>query len=485
MLACRNSCVIDIGRWLLVQKPSGVVPRREAVVGSTTAVTAILLLILAGALRLLRLGAWSFWADEIFTLRDAQNLSNVKGYPVGYALIGQVVKLFGTSEFAARLLPAVVGAVSVPVIYLIGKRLFSQRAALLAALLLALLSFHIYYSQYARYYTPLVLLATLGMWAAFEGIERNDKRWLVGAVLLTGLAFWTHWTAGLMAPALLLYLVWSAKGAEKPAGLGAANVAILLGPFVVGGLVLATRMGRFLAGWRGDAPFSFLRLLLIFAKVVDRMEPTVLICAAVAVWLLMIERDRRVKWLLPFAALPILVVVGFVGFSQGGSRFAIVSLPAVVLLAGEGMDRLIRYASSGYRTFAWALVALVVISLAMKDVRYFTTERGQRPQWREAIAWAMAQEPDADFIVTTPEIFEHYTGRTAGALRDFDDAVLARELSDASLGTTWIIVERTANVAPTPSQCEVLAERAELVKAFPLRVRFFLDYSVHVFRARH
>ena len=439
---------------------------------------------LACALRFYRLGDWSFWADEVFTLRDMHNLRNVMGYPLGYALIGMAVdlELFGSNEFAARFVPAVVGAISVPVLYLLGRKVVSPRAALFGAALLALSSYHIYYSQYARYYTLLMFLGMVGMWGVYVGIEFGGKKWLILGLLALALAFLTHWTAGLLVPAMLLYLAWSLRGGDKPAGLTPVNLAVLAVPMLAATIALAPILLRFLGAWKGETEFSLQQLALVAMKLVDRMDVMVLICAALGAWWLMIARDRRAKWLLTFAVVPVISVIVFVGFSHGGSRFAFVSLPAVVLLAGVGMDRLIAIAGKRRRKLAWLLVALVFFLLVVKDVRYYGVEQGQRPRWHEAITWAVRGQPEADYIVTTPEIFEYYTGREARALSEFDYAALERELSTPSSRDRWIIVERTANVRPTPTQDEIIERHAELVRTFPLRIRYFLDYSVCVFR---
>ena len=92
----------------------------------------VALFVFGCASRFFRLGDWSFWADELATLRDARNLGAVRYYPVGYALIGWAVRLWGESELAARLVPAVAGAVTVPVVYVMGARLFSRRAGVAA-----------------------------------------------------------------------------------------------------------------------------------------------------------------------------------------------------------------------------------------------------------------------------------------------------------------------------------------------------------------
>lgn len=455
-----------------------------------TALVLALLALLAAALRFWRLGDWSFWADEVATLRDAQGLSRVITYPVGYALIGFAVRLFGSNEFAARLVPAVAGTISVPALYLIGRKLFSERAAILSAVLLAVSSYHIFFSQEARYYTLMMLLSMLAMWCAFVGLERNSRKWLIGAVLLLALAGWTHWTAGLALPAPALYALWRSRKKGRPAGIRWSNLAILFAPFVAVGILFARSILSFLAGWQAKSGFSIGRCALTAAKLADRYEPAALICAAVAAWMLLQQRDRRGKWLLSWALAPSALVILFVGFAEGGSRFALVALPAFLLLAGKGLDILIRYAADDRRKVAWLLAGVVILSLGLKDALYFTVERGQRPRWREAAEYlrSPAHAEGAPLIMTAapagPEALTFYLGRpgperpVAVESKPMDLAELQQQPRDR---VCYVIVEQTSNARPAPDLLKFLEENGALVKSFPLKVRF-LDYSLRIYR---
>lgn len=444
--------------------------------------TAMLLLVAAGLIRFWKLGTWSFWADELATLRDAQNLREVITYPIGYVLIGFAVRLFGVGEFAARLVPAVAGTLTVPVFYLLGRRLFSNRAGIIAAGLLALSCYHVYYSQFARYYTLLMLFGLLGMWAAIVGIERNDRRRLAVAAGLLLLAFLTHWTAGLLLPALVVTCLWFTRGEERPHGVNARNMAVLFGPFVVGAAALGPVILGFFRGWTHGSSFSVLRSGLLVLKLVDRMEPSVVLCAIVGVWLLHVGRDYRLKWLLPFAVVPPVLVAMLVAFSRGGSRFAIVSLPAVLLLAGVGLDRLIHFAGPARRKLAWALVGIVILSLSVKDARYFTAERGQRPRWREAVHYVMRTCPNDPILASAPQIVRHYASAGTGQVEVKPLSEFRPDGSESGAGLPrTFIVEHVANVRPTPEQLDAIRTQATLAKTFPLRVRF-LDYSISIYR---
>jgi len=72
------------------------------------------LTLLAALLRFTHLGTWSFWGDEVFSL---------SGYSDGFVqstsvtLIHLTTYLLGENEWSARLVPAIVGTLSVPLLY--------------------------------------------------------------------------------------------------------------------------------------------------------------------------------------------------------------------------------------------------------------------------------------------------------------------------------------------------------------------------------
>jgi len=460
----------------------------EKTAGRGAAIATFVVIVLAAIfLRFYKLGAWSFWADEVFTIYDSRNLSRVRGYPVGYFLIGLVLRVFDVSEFSARLLPAVAGIVSVPVLYWIGRHLYSRRTGLIAAGLLSISCFHIYYSQYARYYTLLMLFGMLAMWFAFLGIERNSRGWIAAAVAGLVLAFLTHWTAGLLIPALGLTFLWLAHGQERPAGANRFNAAVLLGPFVVGGVLLTPVFVRFLRGWSGAESFSVMRAGLLVLKVADRIEPAVILCALVGGFLFWVERDYRLKWLAPYALVPPAVVVIVVAFSRGGSRFAIVCLPAWLLLAAYGLDRLIAIGRKKHPVMACVLVACVAVSLLIKDARYFTVEMGQRPPWKEAVRFVKDKGfgRHNEIITNSPALFSYYFCASIwmpNVLADYSPSQLEDILAPlrGKDSPAVILVEHTSNVAPTREQWRVISEHCDLVESYPLYVRF-LDYSISIY----
>ena len=147
----------------------------------------LLALILLGFwLRVHNLDAFSFWTDEGLTPARsgypiAQILRNeivIQGYvstdthpPLYYLIIHVTRQLFGLSDFAFRYPSVLFGVLLIPLLYQLGRRLVPSplgrelgSGPLLLGLLVALLTtvnpLQVTYSQEARMYTLLVLLAT-------------------------------------------------------------------------------------------------------------------------------------------------------------------------------------------------------------------------------------------------------------------------------------------------------------------------------------
>src|SRR5829696_8685863 len=111
------------------------------------ALLALLTIMLLGAvLRFYGLGFQSLWSDELasWDISNRETISQVIGgvrsddHPPLYFLILRFAQgIFGDSEWALRLPSAFAGWLCIPAIYLLGKRLYSEREGIVAALFLA------------------------------------------------------------------------------------------------------------------------------------------------------------------------------------------------------------------------------------------------------------------------------------------------------------------------------------------------------------
>lgn len=134
----------------------------------------LVIILIALALRLALLGGQSLWYDEGVTWLLSQKppgelvqwtAADIQP-PFYYLLVRQTDALFGHSEWALRFPSVILGVLTVPLIYILARYLFSASLRLtaaphLAAALLAISPVMVYYAQEARMYTLLVFEATL------------------------------------------------------------------------------------------------------------------------------------------------------------------------------------------------------------------------------------------------------------------------------------------------------------------------------------
>jgi mannosyltransferase len=126
------------------------------------------ILLFAFALRLFRLGAESLWYDETVSVYLAgQSLPALIAHTAGdihppgyYLLLHAWTRLAGSSDWAVAFPSLFFGLLLVALAYWLGAHLFGPRAGLLAAFLVAISPYNLWYSQEVRMYT---LGAVLGM----------------------------------------------------------------------------------------------------------------------------------------------------------------------------------------------------------------------------------------------------------------------------------------------------------------------------------
>jgi len=150
------------------------------------------LVVLGAFLRFYRIDAQSLWIDELFTIGAAEIgghlgprefFGNVQG-PL-HALIVNLVARISDSEFALRSISAFFGVGLIPVAYALGKSIVDRRTGLVAALLVCVSPFAIWYSQELRNYALLMFLSGLATLFAWRVSARAGRSWAPYVVAAT------------------------------------------------------------------------------------------------------------------------------------------------------------------------------------------------------------------------------------------------------------------------------------------------------------
>ena len=196
----------------------GTVWAREHGVGGDP-IWLLALTLLALILRAYRVDFQPLWWDEgwtvYFATADVPSMiarTAIDIHPPFYYLILHLWTLiFGPSAVSVRLFSMGVGALSVPLMFLVARRLFGPRTALVAALILSVAPFHVYYSQEARMYALVTLLVLASSYLFLLLLEEQASRtkrrvhWIL-YVLATSMAMYTQYYAAFLPVAQTLFL---------------------------------------------------------------------------------------------------------------------------------------------------------------------------------------------------------------------------------------------------------------------------------------
>ena len=154
----------------------------------------ILCLLIGFALRFYAFDKKSLWIDEIHTFNESRDdlrgqLRYYQENPTHlqlplFFILTHIFYPFPKPERDLRVIPLIFGMLSLPMIYLLARS-FSPRIALPCTFALALMTYHIHYSQEGRVYSLTLFWGMVGLYFLMKYLESSKQRYL----FFTGLTF--------------------------------------------------------------------------------------------------------------------------------------------------------------------------------------------------------------------------------------------------------------------------------------------------------
>jgi hypothetical protein len=152
--------------------------------------------------------------------------------PPLYFVLGWAFSQLGDWPELVRLPSLIAGIAVVPLTYMVGVRMLTRPAALIAAAAMALNPFVVFYATDARAYMvamALLLATTLTMLIA---LEDGRRRWWFAYAVFTALCMYTHYTTAFVLGAQLLWLLLFHPQARVTAIVANVGAAVLFIPWI-------------------------------------------------------------------------------------------------------------------------------------------------------------------------------------------------------------------------------------------------------------
>ncbi len=163
----------------------------------------ISILLVAIVLRLYHIDYQSVWVDELHTLIEAnpsisfsemlKTLVIAEPQPPLYFILNKTLfTIFSYDTLTTRLFSAITGVFGILAIYFLGKEIMNRKVGIIAALLLSVNYFHIYYSQEARMYSMFFLTTTLSFLFLTKFIKNPSLKVAFIHAIFAALMIYSH-----------------------------------------------------------------------------------------------------------------------------------------------------------------------------------------------------------------------------------------------------------------------------------------------------
>src|SRR5271165_4810605 len=362
-------------------------------------------------LRLIALGHKSFWLDEIASVaitrlpRQAfwSMLWHAEGNMALYYVLLRPWLHFGLSEASVRVLSALAGIASIPLIYILGMRLFSESTARVATVFFAVNACAIAVSQEARGYSLLVFGAVASTYLFVRLIEWPTFALACAYGIITGLTLYCHYF-GMFVPAAQAISLAALPEERRPwKQLAVAGSLVALAGLPVLWMIHIQDIGH-ITWVERPSLLEFYHLGVYLAAGSGKVVGAVLLLLDL-VLLVLFLRTLKVLWrnraqdlscwryLLVasclFTPVVITLTVSIVRpiFYH---RFLIISLPAWVLMTAAGAEEI------RSRSWRWACIACVC---ALSLVSAIASYQRVQEDWRGVTSYLMEQARPEDRVL--------------------------------------------------------------------------------------
>ena len=233
---------------------------------------------------------------------------------------------------------AALGVATVYLVYELGRLLYGRPAGLIAALLMALMPYHVVVTRQVLLDGPMTFFATLTLLLLARFVLTGRRWWLYGAGAAMGLTLLSKETSIVLLGAIYAFLALTPELRVRLRDLAVSMgvMGLVIAPFPLS-LMLAGRTGT------GESYLTWQLFrrpnhdwLFYFTTVPEAIGPLVVLAAVVGLWLLRREASWRETLLVSWIAVP---VAFFWLWPVKGFQYLLPIAPALAVLAASALCR--------------------------------------------------------------------------------------------------------------------------------------------------
>ncbi len=334
-------------------------------------------------------------------------------------LLPYVLAVFYRLNFGA-LIPFVVpflGAMSVLLVYILGKKLFDKKIALYSAVFFALIPIHVFYSQ-KMWTDPVVVFFILATFISFwEGYEKENNKHKIFFGVFLALSLLARYTALWIIPVFFFYFLFRDKSLkflrDKYLWYAAGIFLVVLTPwFFYGYSYYGNPLGGFIHGFKASSYWGGVQLYTFFFAHSWEIFSAISIIFLAALFYIFIKREffkKEIYLLLIWIGLFSAIVVAM---PHKEERFILPIIPAVCLLSGFFISKLGKWKNL---VFGAVCIVLAISLWGTFKLKYEERNAGVNVCFSNGNEFLAESSLDKDSVVVTNQlpIVHYYTGEKA------------------------------------------------------------------------
>jgi hypothetical protein len=335
-------------------------------------------LVVAFALRFWHIDHLGYNSDEAVYAGQGASIAGVaelqhffpifRAHPLLFQTILSIPFALGGGDLWGRLLAGVFGLATIFLTYKSAFLLYGRRAGVIAAVLMALMPYHVLVSRQVLLDGPETLFATLTLYLLARYAVTKRTSWLYAAGAGLGLTFLSKEVGIVFVGSVYAFLALcpSIQVRVKELAISAGVMAVVIAPYPLSLLFAGkTHTGsQFLSYQLFRRPNH--SLLFYPTTVGEAIGPAVLLVAVAGLWLLRTQRSWREILLLTWIAVP---AIFFELYPVKGFQYLLPIAPPIAILAARalahGPAHLPRFSLTREHARAVGVLATVVVALTL------------------------------------------------------------------------------------------------------------------------
>lgn len=362
---------------------------------------------LAFVTRIYGIAEWDITGDEVYTVERAADRYNTFINPAYYILVLISFEIFGVNEFSARFPAVILGILSVPVFYLTWQNIFGRSVALIGALIIVFSGWHLYYSQFSRFYSGVFLFGSLSYYYYLQALRFDSLKYMIWSMVAGLIATSFHATAIMVIVScgsfsFLLMIFKDPRLSQYSKRIAKIYFYIC----VACGMILSIRFWQMLMNrqsrgltW-GDPPLE------MFFQITRAVQLPIAVSAFFGFLMLLKDDFWKATYLFISIGISIAFVMFVAQFLNSRSVYMFYSLPLIFILSAYFVQKLGQSLSMNYRFSTLMVMSFIIFMLLPEMLSHYTGNKSM--DVRQAVKFVEDMYKPGDIVLPFDDSFIYY-----------------------------------------------------------------------------